>query len=170
MHSRVAGLTGPGAPPHACSASRWIGGGETVPGLRRLLWVVPACTNTPLGYQHNEESPQGGMMAFWNPWPAGSTKGSGKGCCRNAPDATIITCLEWDRDGALNQQDRDWVLRELAAKDPLGVILIPGGSPGSPWAQPADAQTGCRQGHKQLGCVADPSTDAEPCEHHQPGG
>lgn len=50
----------------------------------------------------------------------------------DAPDATILTCLQWDRDGVLNQQDRDWVLRELAAKDPLGVILIPWGSPGSP--------------------------------------
>ncbi|MCS5693750.1 hypothetical protein NZK33_17465 [Cyanobium sp. FGCU-6] len=83
-----------------------------------------------------KDHPQGGMMASWTPWPTGpntgSTQGSRKGCCMDAPDATIITCLQWDRDGVLNQQDRDWVLRELAAKDPLGVILIPWGSPGSP--------------------------------------
>jgi hypothetical protein len=167
-------------PVHRHTAVQQAGGSVAglVPGLRRPLRVVSACTNAPLGCQHNEESPQGGMMALWNPWPAGSNtgskkgsnKGSRKGCCKDAPDATIITCLEWDRDGALNQQDRDWILRELAAKDPLGVILIPGGSPGSPWAQQADAQTGYRQGHQQLGRTADPSTEAEPCEHHQPGG
>jgi hypothetical protein len=44
---------------------------------------------------------------------------------RETSPAIGITCLHWDSDGALNQQDREWMLQELAAKDPLGVILIP---------------------------------------------
>lgn len=36
-----------------------------------------------------------------------------------------ITCLQWDCDGALNDEDRDWMLQTLAAQDPLGVVLIP---------------------------------------------
>jgi hypothetical protein len=36
-----------------------------------------------------------------------------------------ITCLQWDCDGALNDWDREWMLRNLAAVDPCGVILVP---------------------------------------------
>jgi hypothetical protein len=64
-------------------------------------------------------------MASRHPGTARSINSS----IRNAPDSIIISCLQWDSDGALNQQDRDWVLRELDAKDPLGVILIPWNPP-----------------------------------------
>jgi hypothetical protein len=36
-----------------------------------------------------------------------------------------ITCLQWDSDGALEEQDRMGILSNLAATDPFGVILIP---------------------------------------------
>jgi len=64
--------------------------------------------------------PHGGDMA--------SPSGTGRPInsrLRKAPHSIGITCLQWDSDGALHQQDREWMLLELAAKDPLGVILIP---------------------------------------------
>jgi hypothetical protein len=36
-----------------------------------------------------------------------------------------ITCLQWDCDGALMDQDGEWLLRNLAAVYPFGVILVP---------------------------------------------
>ena len=36
-----------------------------------------------------------------------------------------ITCLQWDCDGALMDQDFEWLLHNLAAVDPSGVILVP---------------------------------------------
>ena len=34
-----------------------------------------------------------------------------------------ITCLQWDNDGALKDQDREWILQNLAAIDAHGGIL-----------------------------------------------
>ena len=35
-----------------------------------------------------------------------------------------ITCLQWDNDGALKDQDRQWILQNFAAIDPYGRILM----------------------------------------------
>ena len=35
-----------------------------------------------------------------------------------------ITCLQWDCDGALKDQDRELILQNFAAIDPYGGILM----------------------------------------------
>ena len=44
---------------------------------------------------------------------------------REANHPVAITCLQWDCDGALMDQDFEWLLHNLAAVDPSGVILVP---------------------------------------------
>ncbi len=42
----------------------------------------------------------------------------------------VITCLQWDCDGALNDWDRQWMLQKLAAAESRGLVegsLSPGG-------------------------------------------
>jgi hypothetical protein len=50
---------------------------------------------------------------------------SGQQQPRKAHHPVAITCLQWDCDGALDDEDREWMLQTLAAQDPLGVVLIP---------------------------------------------
>jgi hypothetical protein len=35
-----------------------------------------------------------------------------------------ISCLQWDCDGALNDQDREWMLQALAAQDAASLARI----------------------------------------------
>lgn len=44
---------------------------------------------------------------------------------RETHQSVAITCLQWDCDGALNDEDREWMLQKLAAQDPLGIVLLP---------------------------------------------
>lgn len=71
------------------------------------------------------------------PYPSG-TGSQVSNVLGTAPQAIAITCLQWDSDGTLNQQDREWMLLELAAKDPLGVILIPWNDQKHPWGADPD--------------------------------
>lgn len=43
---------------------------------------------------------------------------------REAHLPVTITCLQWDSDGALKDQDRERILQNFAAIDPYGGILM----------------------------------------------
>lgn len=36
-----------------------------------------------------------------------------------------ITCLQWDCDGALNDEDREWMLQKLSSQESIGSRLTP---------------------------------------------
>lgn len=35
-----------------------------------------------------------------------------------------ITCLQWDGDGALHEDDQDWMLQKLASQDRLSIVRV----------------------------------------------
>jgi hypothetical protein len=75
---------------------------------------------------HGFEAPHGSTMA--PVFPEGfrsSSKGIGEPI-----HPVVITCLQWDCDGALNDWDRQWMLQKLTAAESRGLVegsLSPGG-------------------------------------------
>lgn len=36
-----------------------------------------------------------------------------------------VTCLQWDCDGALNDEDREWMLQKLSSQQSIGAVFAP---------------------------------------------
>ncbi len=63
-------------------------------------------------------------MASSCPWPGRLRQQH----LRDGRHLVMVTCLHWDRDGALHEEDRQSMLQKLAAHEAAGVAL-----PGNDW-------------------------------------